>query len=199
MYAYCQNNPIIYSDYTGDVLETAFDIATLGVSIAAVAAEPTSFWTWAGLLGDVIDLLPGVTCVGEAVKTLGVVAKTADASGDIRTAKRASDAAISMVQGVANNLPKGDYSVYVSYGKQGVVNYVGITNNFKRRQAEWARVGRKINEIIPNVDKTSARWCEQVVIDLFGSSSKGGMLDNIINSISHRNAKYSLIDRFFNS
>ena len=62
--------------------------------------------------------------------------------------------------------------------------YVWITNNFERRSAEWARKGRVIQHYVDGVDRTSARYVEQAVIDTFGMKKNGGLLDNKINSIA---------------
>ena len=198
MFAYCCNNPLTFSDDSGEVIETAIDIVTLGASIAAYAANPTDVWALIGLAGDIVDLLPGVTCVGEAAKALGAAAKAADAVGDTATAKKMVDATIKLTQKIAEDvLPKGNYTVYVSYGVDGVVDYVGMTNDFVRRSGEWLPEGRVIHEKIEKLDKISARWCEQVLIDSFGIGKHGGMLDNAINSISKRNSKYALIEKFY--
>lgn len=66
----------------------------------------------------------------------------------------------------------------------GIIDYVWITNNFERRSAEWARKGRVIQHYVDGVDRTSARYVEQAVIDTFGMKKNGGLLDNKINSIA---------------
>ena len=73
MYAYCGNNPVIRKDSTGTAWETIFDIISLGMSIADVAANPRSIWAWAGLVGDAIDLIPFVTGVGEVTRAAKVI------------------------------------------------------------------------------------------------------------------------------
>lgn len=53
--------------------------------------NPTDPWAWAGLAGDLIDLIPFVTGVGEAVKALGVVGDVADKIDDVHDVARVMD------------------------------------------------------------------------------------------------------------
>ncbi|MBO5021698.1 MAG: hypothetical protein J6D52_13620 [Clostridia bacterium] len=68
MFTYCGNNPIILKDTNGDFWDIVFDVVSLVVSVIDVAKNPSDSWAWAGLVGDVVDLIPGVTCVGETIK-----------------------------------------------------------------------------------------------------------------------------------
>ena len=78
LFAYCENNPIIRVDSNGAFWETFFDIVSLAFSIAEVSTTPTSFWAWMGLAGDIIDLLPFVSGVGEATDLVRVSTKADD-------------------------------------------------------------------------------------------------------------------------
>ena len=84
LFAYCDNNPILREDCDGAFWDTVFDIVSLVVSIVEVIQDPTDSTAWLGLAGDVIDLIPGVTGVGEATRatttTLSVVDNVYDAS-----------------------------------------------------------------------------------------------------------------------
>lgn len=88
MFAYCENRVTVYDDPAGNAVETVFDLITLGLSIAEVAANPADPMAWAGLAGDAIDLIPFVTGVGETIKGLRLVDKAknmvdiADTLGD---------------------------------------------------------------------------------------------------------------------
>lgn len=81
LFAYCDNNPIMRVDYTGAFWETAFDIATFGISVNDVIRDPDDWLNWVGLAGDLIDIVPFVCGVGEVVKA-GKVYKKADAVYD---------------------------------------------------------------------------------------------------------------------
>ena len=70
MFTYCGNNPIILKDTNGDFWDIVFDVVSLVVSVIDVAKNPSDSWAWAGLVGDVVDLIPGVTCVGETIKAV---------------------------------------------------------------------------------------------------------------------------------
>ena len=82
LYAYCNNNPVVYKDVTGNIAETAFDIATLVLSAVEVTMNPTDLTAWAGLLGDTVDLIPFVTGVGETIKALRASSKIAEGTAD---------------------------------------------------------------------------------------------------------------------
>ena len=78
MFAYCGNNPIIRRDASGYAFQTIFDVITLGFSIAEVVVNPFDPMAWIGLAGDVVDIIPFVTGVGEAVRGLRFVDKAGD-------------------------------------------------------------------------------------------------------------------------
>ena len=75
-------------DATGEAFETVFDIVTLCFSVADVACNPTDIGAWAGLVGDVIDLIPFVTGVGEVARTLRITDKLVDGFGGLTKAKQ---------------------------------------------------------------------------------------------------------------
>ena len=75
MFAYCNNNPVVYEDQRGEALDTVFDLVTLGFSIAEGALNPYDFTAWLGLAGDVIDVIPFVTGVGEVLRGVRLVDK----------------------------------------------------------------------------------------------------------------------------
>ena len=95
LYAYCDNNPVVRVDCGGAFWDTIFDIISLGASIVEVCINPTDPWAWAGLAGDVVDLIPFVTGVGEAtraVKTVDKIVDVVDTTHDIaKTADRVDD------------------------------------------------------------------------------------------------------------
>ena len=44
MFAYCENNPVMGVDYTGEFLDTVFDVVSLCISVAEVVANPADPW-----------------------------------------------------------------------------------------------------------------------------------------------------------
>ncbi|RZV19040.1 hypothetical protein [Aliarcobacter butzleri] len=83
-------------------------------------------------------------------------------------------------------------SVYVSKRLDDKLQYVGITNDVARRQAEHYRTkGIEIEPILDNLSKSDARALEQTLIELSGLEKNGGTLINKINSISKTNPDYA--------
>ena len=74
LYAYCMNNPVMRKDETGKFFDQFFDVVSLVASIVDVVKNPDDPWAWVGLAGDVIDLVPFVTGVGETTRFM----RTAD-------------------------------------------------------------------------------------------------------------------------
>ena len=94
LYAYCDDNPIMRRDDGGAFWDTFFDILSLGMSIADVVANPTDPWAWVGLIGDAVDLIPFVSCVGEATDLVRVATKAddiVDAVDDVHDTAKAID------------------------------------------------------------------------------------------------------------
>ncbi len=81
LFNYCENNPVNGKDSSGAVIETPFDLVTLGISIVDVCVNPTDPWAWLGLIGDAVDLVPCVTGVGEAVKGAKYAVRYGDEAG----------------------------------------------------------------------------------------------------------------------
>ncbi len=79
LYAYCDNNPTTRKDDGGSFWDTVFDAVSLCFSVAEVIATPTNPMSWVSLAGDVIDLIPFVTGVGETAKVVGATLKITNA------------------------------------------------------------------------------------------------------------------------
>jgi|GEM_PF-5026622 len=66
-------------DYNGDIVDTIFDVVSLGMSFAEVVANPHDVGAWIGLIGDVIDVVvPCVSGVGEIAKSINSARKVAE-------------------------------------------------------------------------------------------------------------------------
>ena len=84
----CDNNPVIRKDTEEFAFESIFDVLTVGASIMEVCFNPADPWAWAGLAGDVVDLIPFVTCVGESIDALKVANKVDDSIDTYRNLKK---------------------------------------------------------------------------------------------------------------
>ena len=95
LYSYCDNNPVMRRDDGGAFWDTVFDVVSLAFSVADVIATPANPWAWAGLVGDVVDLIPGVSGTGEMAKSLGAARKAANLvenTADIKDTQKAIEA-----------------------------------------------------------------------------------------------------------
>lgn len=125
------------------------------------------------------------------------------AANPYNSAGQRAGAGIMGVVGIAGMLPVGPgpeakFTVYVARDAEGIVNYVGMTSNFLRREAEHARdLGRKIEQIgqLPPLLRNQARGVEQALIERYGLSN----LENKINSISTSNPIYNGAVNFGNN
>ena len=199
LFAYCDNNPVMRTDNGGQFWGTAFDVVSLALSIYDVADNPSDVWAWIGLVGDVVDLLPIVSGVGEATDLIRATTKVdevVDAADNLNDARKATDRTLKAIKKAAKKLDEGDHYVYIARGSNGIIEYVGITNDFARRKAEWAAKGRKIEQYINGLDRNSVRIVEQTVIETFGMAKNGGRLTNKINSISTKNPLYDAVKSF---
>lgn len=197
MFAYCGNCPISRVDNDGQAWETVFDILSLGSSLASVAVNPADPWAWLALVGDIADVaIPFVGGLGEATKALKVVSEAAGYAEDAADVIDITTNTLQVIIDASKALNPGSNSVYVSYTADGLLEYVGITNDFSRRRDEWKGI-RNIEEIVSDVDRAGARYIEQTIISLFGMKKNGGILSNAINSIGTKGSKYSGYTKFF--
>ena len=92
LYSYCDNNPVMRRDDGGQFWDTVFDVVSLAFSVADVIANPSDPWAWVGLAGDVVDLIPFVSGVGEVTDIIRVANKAddfVDAIDDVHDTARA--------------------------------------------------------------------------------------------------------------
>lgn len=179
----------------GTAVETIFDIISLGASIVEVAVDPWDPWAWLGLLGDVADVaIPCVGGLGEAVDALKAM-NVIDQSVDVAKLTKNT---LSAVSTAANAASVGGEFVYTAFmpDQPDVLEYVGITNDYGRREKEWKTI-RTINPYISGVDRDTAHCAEQTIISLFGR--KGNTLSNIRNSIGVNGNLKEMYKKFFKS
>ena len=197
VFCYCGNNPVTRKDDNGNAAETVWDIISLGTSIAGVAVNPSDPWAWAALIGDTIDVaIPFFGGTGEIIKGFKAVADALHAAEAANDLLQLTKSSVETITELSSGLPKGDTCVYVSY-KDDTIEYVGITNDFGRRQNEW-KGKRSIEQITPYIDRTEARYIEQSIIATFGKG-ENGVLSNIRNSIGSKGSKFEGFKKFFKS
>jgi RHS repeat-associated protein len=89
----------------------------------------------------------------------------------------------------------GNVAVYQSIGANGKFNYMSISNDMIRRNAQHIAGGRPIVgqaiRGLGNLSRLDAKAVEQVLISGHGLGKNGGQLLNIINSIARTNPQYS--------
>ena len=92
MYHYAGNNPVRYTDPTGEAIDVFLDIAGIAWDIVDIAANPTNPWAWASLAADVGCLfIPGATGGGRAIKALEGSQKIGQAAKAARLAGKADE------------------------------------------------------------------------------------------------------------
>lgn len=169
MFAYCGNNPTIREDSDGKAFETAFDVVSLGASIADVVLTPADPWAWAGLAGDLLDVaIPFVGGIGETVKCFGAVNKANDIV----------DAANKIKKSVSKSV--GTYEIIYKSGK----NYVG-KGSFNRAIQSAKRYANphKLNggmgdEILSITWKKTADDKSAYITEYLWQHRKSGVLKN---------------------
>ncbi len=133
LFNYCENNPVNGKDSSGAVIETPFDLVTLGISVIDVCKNPADPWAWAGLVGDAVDLIPCVSGVGEAVKGAKCAVKYGDEIGGavidvIRTVGKKLDDAVGSLKKAKNSKKVyfGQKSVSPNFSSQGIFKGASI-------------------------------------------------------------------------
>ncbi len=185
-YAYALNNPVLYTDPSGEFVETIFDAAMLGYDLFTIIDKASrgcsiGLADWGALGLDALSLaVPFLPAAGMAIR---FAAHADDMLGSLK-----SFATITKIEKQTDKT----YSVYRSI-VNGTTTYVGITNNFFRRASEHFRETGKIISKFPgleNLSRQDARAVEQVLIEHFKLSKHGGTLRNLINSISSKRGEF---------
>ena len=92
-------------DDGGEFWDTVFDVVSLVFSVADVVANPTDPQAWAGLVGDVVDLIPFVSGIGEATDIIRVANKAddfVDAIDDVHDTAKAIDKIFDGIDGATD-------------------------------------------------------------------------------------------------
>jgi len=83
LYCYCNNDPVNYCDPSGHAIESPLDLISLGVGVVDVLTNPHDPLAWLGLVGDIVDLIPCVTGVGDSVRMVKLSVSMADDTHDV--------------------------------------------------------------------------------------------------------------------
>jgi uncharacterized protein RhaS with RHS repeats len=180
-YSYCRNNPVSYFDPDGWYTSPWYLRSTVPGQTA-----------WDNALTALENRR-----YGEAVAWTGMMLGEqfmfAWTLGESQAALRAGTIGTKAIGStVAKRTVTGNNVVYRSINAAGEVQYVGITNNFARREAEHlASKGIQIGKLMGNLSRDDARAVEQALIEIHGLSKNGGTLINKINSIAKNNPVYA--------
>ena len=184
MFTYALNNPIMYSDLTGNwpklstvlagvaavaatIAVAAAVVATCGAAIPAVAAG--------GRLA--LGLSAGSAASAIATTALAVAGATAIASATSYALEK-----------IAADSSKRDNSVYVLVDEGGTVQYVGRTKNVERRREAHsqnpARSGLRMDVIASGLNHSESRALEQAGMAYYHTINTVDKMNNQINSIA---------------
>ncbi len=147
LYVYCGSNPVYLTDDSGFVWESVFDVVSLCLSVVDVAANPYDPMNWVTLAGDVIDLVPFVTGVGEASRAVGAtikITRKADKATETIKVMKATDFDANTIKTI-DNLPhktvKNKYAekngfsatnnLTISDRKKGIAIHTEYRKNYK--------------------------------------------------------------------
>lgn len=193
IYAYCGNNPIHRVDTTGTFWDTIFDVVSLAASIVEVVLNPTDPWNWLGLAGDIVDLVPCVTGVGEVTRAMKGTTKIVDGTSDtIKAAKNVYHAA-----DAASPLRKatGSYEIIFESG----TNYVG-KGGYKRAIKSAVTKQVKYEDKAVSISWKAARTTQDAFVDEYMRMMRRGVNNrNTYNKVwspgrlIYKNRMYSLL------
>ena len=137
-------------DDGGEFWDTVFDVVSLVFSVVDVVANPADPWAWAGLAGDVVDLIPFVSGVGEATDLLRAGVKGKKVVGtidDVHDTAKAIDSATDATKAVG----KAKDTVKASERASAVrkawrLEYENVASGGKGISREWNQL--EINELL---------------------------------------------------
>ena len=178
LFAYCDNNPITRVDQGGHFW---WDIVSFVVSVVDVICNPTDPWAWAGLAGDIVDLIPGITNCGETVRFVKGINKADDVVDAAKVVSKA-DPVVEVAREIYKTadttsvLRKSTGSYEIRY-KSGY-NYVG-KGNFNRAISSATRNASKHSDEVVSIMWKSASDARAAFIDEYLLQKlRGGVLSS---------------------
>ena len=150
LFAYCDNNPVVRVDASGQIWETPFDIITLAISVVEVVIDPYDPLNWAGLAADAVDLIPFVTGVGEATRVVKTTCKVVDKADDVIDVAKATYKAADKASDIKK--ATGAYEIAFKSGN----TYVG-KGGFNRAITSATQKANKYGDTV-----TAIRWHSSV-------------------------------------
>ena len=152
---------------------------SLGTSIVEVAINPADPWAWIGLAGDLVDLIPVVTCVGEATRAIKITVSLADGATDVVDTARKSYTALSKLDGARDFInATGSYEIIFESGYK----YVG-KGGFYRSTTSALEHAKEYADRVVSISWRSApntKWAfiDEYARQLVNNYGKGGLLYN---------------------
>ena len=182
-FGYCKNNPLGYFDPDGQVVETPWDAFNVSLDLTFLAYDLSHKDYWGVAVDTVFLIYDGVATTVPFLPAGG---------GVIKSGMKGTELGIKGSEAALKTASNGKNVVYLSKNAKGVVQYVGITNNFARRAAEHlTSKGIHIEKILANLSRSDARAVEQALIEIYSLEKNGGTLVNKINSIAKTNPIYA--------
>ena len=143
LFAYSENNPITSKDSTGNVVETVFDLISLGSSIVEVIAQPNNPWNWICMIGDIADLIPCVSGVGETLKGIKASVKGLSKAKKASNAMEASGEVAEAASKIGSNSSNYTYRALNQKDYECYTNGLGL--EAKNPGGEWGLEDHLIN------------------------------------------------------
>lgn len=177
LFSYCDNNPIMRTDISGEFWDTVIDVFSFGASIVEVAKNPIDPWAWATLGMDTVDVVvPFVSGTGEITRSVKILKNVENSKEVITTVKKVdkADDVLDSAKALYKSddfakikKTKGSYEIKFSNGK----NYVG-KGDFNRAMISGKTKSIKYNTEVEAILWKSAPTNRDAFIDEYWAQKK---------------------------